>query len=176
MAAEGGDAVFNMDADGVEDIAVSDAVIVEPLLEFGLKLAVGDVGAGDLNQVADRGDCVGAGNALGGVGFVLVERDGSGESGDAVFDGDFDVLEIGLVEPGRGVVSGGRILRGYGAGGACSVSVLRKAQQGSGEQGREERGVGDAHFSDHEKTSDLFSLQCFRRLRDRVCQSAVRTY
>ena len=99
MAAQSDHAVLDAHGDGVEDVAVTHAVIFQLLAELGLQLLVGNAGAGHLDFVADRGHALGYGERLFGVGLVLIEVHGACKGGDAVVHGHAHILELLLVQP-----------------------------------------------------------------------------
>ena len=106
MTAEGDPAVFHADGDGVEGVAVEDAVISQLFLELARQFFVGQSGAGDLDQVAHRGDAPGLAHTLPGVGLVLVEVHAAGQGGDALVHADLHIAKLLFIQPRRRI--GGR--------------------------------------------------------------------
>ena len=98
MTAEGHHAILHVQGDGVEHVAISDAVICQLLSEFGFQFLVRDVGAGHFDVVADGGDALHFVNAFVGIHFVLIEIHCPGQDGDAVVHTHLDVFELRFVQ------------------------------------------------------------------------------
>jgi len=151
MTGKGGDAILNVDADGVEDIPIADLVIGEFFHQLGLQLLIGNVGTSDLDIVADGGDALDLMNAFVGVGFVLVEIDGAGEGCHAVINGYFHILELRLVQLVLYICGGAGVIDSQ-CGGNCGGrghGGFMKAHQACGEGHGEKCDPGCSSCSFH---------------------------
>ena len=155
MAAESDSAVLNTDSDGVESVAIEDAVIGQLIGEFGPEDLVGNGGTGDLYKVMHLGDAIGLTYALVGLRFVRVKVHSAGQGGNALVLAHLHVAKFLFVQTGSGATGlGADCLRGCAGvqGLRQSQEILRKAPKNPCECGCYERDSGCTHRPFHVHT------------------------